>query len=75
MTRLFTMAVATAGVVAVLTGVAEAGGLFMEMSNGLTGAGSAARAQDASALFKNPASMSHLQGSQGVSFGPSGLAK
>lgn len=47
---------------------AQAGGLFLtEIGNpdvGLAGAGWAARAQDASTLFKNPAGMSLLEGAQ-----------
>lgn len=62
--RVWTVALATGFVILSLTGFCEAGGLFMELSNGLAGAGSAARAQDASALYKNPASMGHLEGDQ-----------
>ncbi|MGB5056240.1 MAG: outer membrane protein transport protein, partial [Nitrospirales bacterium] len=46
--------------------LAQAGGLFLtEIGTpdvGLAGAGWAARAQDASTLFKNPAGMSFLEG-------------
>jgi long-chain fatty acid transport protein len=51
-----------------LTNVSEAGGLFLtEIGTedvALAGAGWAARAQDASTLFKNPAGMSRLEGNQ-----------
>ena len=60
----FTLAMATVMVSLALTEASEAGGLFMEMGTGLAGAGNAARAQDASTLFKNPAGKSHLEGNQ-----------
>jgi len=47
---------------------AQAGGLFLSEFGtedvALAGAGWAARAQDASTLFKNPAGMSRLEGNQ-----------
>jgi len=64
MLRKLTVALATVVVSLALTEASEAGGLFMEMSTGLVGAGNAARAQDASTLYKNPAGMSHLEGNQ-----------
>jgi len=51
-----------------LANESKAGGLFMSEFGtedvGLAGAGWAARAQDASTLFKNPAGMSRLEGNQ-----------
>ena len=51
-----------------LTNVSEAGGLFLTEFGtedvALASAGWAARAQDASTLFKNPAGMSRLEGNQ-----------
>ena len=68
MLRKSTLALMTAVVVLALTAVAEAGGLFLtEIGTedvALAGAGWAARAQDASTLFKNPAGMSLLDGNQ-----------
>lgn len=53
-----------------LPGTAHAGGLFLtEIGTnevGLAGAGWAARAQDASTLFRNPAGMSLLEGNQAM---------
>ena len=64
MLRKLTLALATVVMILALATASEAGGLFMEMSTGLAGAGNAARAQDASTLYKNPAGMSHLEGNQ-----------
>ena len=68
MFRKVTLAMATTVMVLVLTNVSEAGGLFLtEIGTedvALAGAGWAARAQDASTLFKNPAGMSRLEGNQ-----------
>jgi long-chain fatty acid transport protein len=53
-----------------LTEASEAGGLFMSEIGtndvGLAGAGWAARGQDASTLFRNPAGMSLLEGNQAM---------
>ena len=50
--------------------IASAGGLFLNEIGtndvGLAGAGWAARAQDASTLFRNPAGMSQLEGNQAM---------
>jgi long-chain fatty acid transport protein len=66
--RKWTLALATVVVILALTEASEAGGLFLSEFGtedvGLAGAGWAARAQDASTLFKNPAGMSRLEGNQ-----------
>lgn len=68
MLRKLTLAMATVVVILALTNASEAGGLFLtEIGTedvALAGAGWAARAQDASTLFKNPAGMSLLEGNQ-----------
>jgi long-chain fatty acid transport protein len=68
MLRKWTLAMATVVVILALTEASEAGGLFLtEIGTedvALAGAGWAARAQDASTLFKNPAGMSLLEGNQ-----------
>lgn len=68
MLRKLTLAMATVVVILMLTEASEAGGFFLTEFGtedvGLAGAGWAARAQDASTLFKNPAGMSLLQGNQ-----------
>jgi long-chain fatty acid transport protein len=68
MLRKLTLALATVVVSLALTEASEAGGLFLSEFGtedvGLAGAGWAARAQDASTLFKNPAGMSRLEGNQ-----------
>ena len=68
MLRKLTLALATVVVSLALTEASEAGGLFLTEFGtedvGLAGAGWAARAQDASTLFKNPAGMSRLEGNQ-----------
>ena len=62
------LALATVVMILALTEASEAGGLFLtEIGTedvALAGAGWAARAQDASTLFKNPAGMSRLEGNQ-----------
>jgi long-chain fatty acid transport protein len=68
MLRKLTLAMATVVVILALTEASEAGGLFLTEFGtedvALAGAGWAARAQDASTLFKNPAGMSRLEGNQ-----------
>mgnify|MGYP001453038234 FL=1 len=68
MLRKMTLAMATVVVSLALANASEAGGLFLtEIGTedvALAGAGWAARAQDASTLFKNPAGMSLLEGNQ-----------
>jgi long-chain fatty acid transport protein len=68
MLRKWTLAMATVVVLLALTESSYAGGLFLtEIGTedvALAGAGWAARAQDASTLFKNPAGMSLLEGNQ-----------
>jgi len=68
MFRKLTLVLATVAMVVALTSKSEAGGLFMSEFGtedvALAGAGWAARAQDASTLFKNPAGMSRLEGNQ-----------
>jgi long-chain fatty acid transport protein len=68
MLRKLTLALATVVVILTLTEAPEAGGLFLTEFGtedvALAGAGWAARAQDASTLFKNPAGMSLLEGNQ-----------
>jgi len=68
MLRKMTLAMATVVVILALTEASEAGGLFLTEFGtedvALAGAGWAARAQDASTLFKNPAGMSRLEGNQ-----------
>jgi long-chain fatty acid transport protein len=63
-----TLAMATVVMILALAEASEAGGLFFtEIGTedvALAGAGWAARAQDASTLFKNPAGMSRLEGNQ-----------
>lgn len=68
MIRQLTLAMATVVMILALTEASEAGGLFLTEFGtedvALAGAGWAARAQDASTLFKNPAWMSLLEGNQ-----------
>jgi long-chain fatty acid transport protein len=68
MLRKLTLAMATVVLILALAEASEAGGLFLtEIGTedvALAGAGWAARAQDASTLFKNPAGMSLLEGNQ-----------
>ena len=68
MLRKLTLAMAPVVMILALTEASEAGGLFLtEIGTedvALAGAGWAARAQDASTLFKNPAGMSRLEGNQ-----------
>ena len=68
MLRNLTLAMATVVVILALTEASYAGGLFLTEFGtedvALAGAGWAARAQDASTLFKNPAGMSLLEGNQ-----------
>ena len=68
MLQKLTLGIATVVIVLALTEVSEAGGLFLTEFGtedvALAGAGWAARAQDASTLFKNPAGMSLLEGNQ-----------
>jgi long-chain fatty acid transport protein len=68
MLRKLTLAVATVVMILALATASEAGGLFLTEFGtedvALAGAGWAARAQDASTLFKNPAGMSLLEGNQ-----------
>ena len=68
MLQKLTLRIATGLVILALTEVSEAGGLFLTEFGtedvALAGAGWAARAQDASTLFKNPAGMSRLDGNQ-----------
>ena len=68
MLRKLTLALATGVVSLALTEASQAGGLFLTEFGtedvALAGAGWAARAQDASTLFKNPAGMSRLEGNQ-----------
>ena len=68
MLRKLTLAVAMVVMILALTTASEAGGLFLTEFGtedvALAGAGWAARAQDASTLFKNPAGMSLLEGNQ-----------
>lgn len=73
MLRSLTLAVVVVAVILALVGASEAGGLFLtEIGTnevGLAGAGWAARAQDASTLFRNPAGMSFLDGNSQAMFG------
>ena len=68
MLKRLVLAMATVAIVLALVEASEAGGLFLtEIGTedvALAGAGWAARAQDASTLFKNPAGMSLLEGNQ-----------
>jgi long-chain fatty acid transport protein len=68
MLQRITPAMATVVMCLALTNVSEAGGLFLTEFGtedvALASAGWAARAQDASTLFKNPAGMSRLEGNQ-----------
>jgi len=68
MLRRLTLALAAIVMSLALTTESKAGGLFLtEIGTedvALAGAGWAARAQDASTLFKNPAGMSRLEGNQ-----------
>lgn len=68
MLRKVTLALATGVMIVALANESKAGGLFLgEFGTedvALAGAGWAARAQDASTLFKNPAGMSRLEGNQ-----------
>ena len=68
MLRKLTLVLATVVMILALATASEAGGLFLTEFGtedvGLAGAGWAARAQDASTLFKNPAGMSRLEGNQ-----------
>jgi len=70
MLRKLTLAMAAVVVILALTEASEAGGLFMSEIGtndvGLAGAGWAARGQDASTLFRNPAGMSLLEGNQAM---------
>ena len=66
--RKFTLAVVGLVIALTVPSVSNAGGLFLTEFGtedvALAGAGWAARAQDASTLFKNPAGMSLLEGNQ-----------
>lgn len=68
MLRKFILAVVSLAIALTVPNVSTAGGLFLtEIGTedvALAGAGWAARAQDASTLFKNPAGMSRLEGNQ-----------
>ena len=68
MLRKVSLVLATVVMILALADESEAGGLFLtEIGTedvALAGAGWAARAQDASTLFKNPAGMSRLEGNQ-----------
>jgi long-chain fatty acid transport protein len=68
MLRKLTLAMATVVMILALATASEAGGLFLTEFGtedvALASAGWAARAQDASTLFKNPAGMSRLEGNQ-----------
>ena len=68
MLRKLTLALATGVMILALANESKAGGLFLTEFGtedvALAGAGWAARAQDASTLFKNPAGMSLLEGNQ-----------
>ena len=68
MLRKVTLALATVVMILALANESKAGGLFLSEFGtedvALAGAGWAARAQDASTLFKNPAGMSRLEGNQ-----------
>jgi long-chain fatty acid transport protein len=68
MFRKLTLVLATGVMIVALTNESKAGGLFLTEFGtedvGLASAGWAARAQDASTLFKNPAGMSRLEGNQ-----------
>ena len=68
MLRKLTLALATGVMIVALTNESKAGGLFLTEFGtedvALASAGWAARAQDASTLFKNPAGMSRLEGNQ-----------
>jgi long-chain fatty acid transport protein len=68
MLQKLTLAMATVVVILALAETSEAGGLFLTEFGtedvALAGVGWAARAQDASTLFKNPAGMSLLEGNQ-----------
>jgi len=68
MLRKLTLALATVVMILALANESKAGGLFLSEFGtedvALAGAGWAARAQDASTLFKNPAGMSRLEGNQ-----------
>ncbi|MGH8677961.1 MAG: OmpP1/FadL family transporter [Burkholderiales bacterium] len=68
MMRKFTLAVVGLGIALTVPSLSNAGGLFLTEFGtedvALAGAGWAARAQDASTLFKNPAGMSLLEGNQ-----------
>ena len=68
MLRKLTLALATGVMMVALANESKAGGLFLSEFGtedvGLASAGWAARAQDASTLFKNPAGMSRLEGNQ-----------
>ncbi len=68
MFRKLTLVLATVVMIVALAYESKAGGLFLtEIGTedvALAGAGWAARTQDASTLFKNPAGMSRLEGNQ-----------
>jgi len=68
MLRKLTLALAAGVMMVALANESKAGGLFLSEFGtedvGLASAGWAARAQDASTLFKNPAGMSRLEGNQ-----------
>ena len=68
MMKKFTLAVVSLALALAVPSLSTAGGLFLTEFGtedvALAGAGWAARAQDASTLFKNPAGMSRLEGNQ-----------
>ena len=68
MLQKLTLVMASVVMILAVTEVSEAGGLFLTEFGtedvALASAGWAARAQDASTLFKNPAGMSRLEGNQ-----------
>ncbi|MGH7181838.1 MAG: outer membrane protein transport protein [Nitrospiraceae bacterium] len=68
MVKRFTLAAVSLVLALAVPSLSHAGGLFLTEFGtedvALAGAGWAARAQDASTLFKNPAGMSHLEGNQ-----------
>jgi len=68
MRRKFSLALLGLTMLLAVPGLSHAGGLFLSEFGtedvALAGAGWAARAQDASTLFKNPAGMSRLEGNQ-----------
>lgn len=70
MMRKFALAVVSLAIELTVPNVSSAGGLFLSEIGtndvGLAGAGWAARSQDASTLFRNPAGMSLLEGNQAM---------